>query len=279
MQQDIVGLSEYNDLVQARYRGVVVILMNSAPKRCLTILIHNNIQSKVVDYSCGSSLFFCGCLPGKLKKQNIRFVAIREGGKTMRRVFVILTVLSFLLALQVTSYAAPPVEGFMGVPWGASRQQVQKAMEERGFKLLEQRADGVVDTYQGTFTGQPAELNFQYEKNVFFYGSAAFLHVKGQSLDAALAYYQELKGLLTNKYGVPMVYADEYGREKVSRWEGLAAAATPPGQVSIQLMYGKVFYGTGYLGNGLYQATGVAVNYGIGSAWARQKAVKDVNDL
>jgi len=191
---------------------------------------------------------------------------------------VSIVLLMVLVLSALPAYAAPPLDGFIGVPWGASRQQVQKAMEERGFTLLEQRADGIVDTYRGTFTGQPAELKFQYEKNAYFAGTATFLHIKG-SFDASMAYYYELKGLLTAKYGTPTVYANAAGQESVCRWEGLPATATPQGQVNIQLRYGKVFYGTGYWGKGMYEADGVEVEYSIGSAWARQKAVKDINDL
>ena len=185
-----------------------------------------------------------------------------------------------LMVFTIPGYAAPPpVDGFIGVPWGASRQQVQKAMEERGFTLLEQRADGCVDTYQGTFTGQPAELKFQYENNVFFGGDASFLHIKGASLDAVQAYYLELKGMLTAKYGMPMELTDATGKTPVCLWERLPAVATPPGQVTIQARYGRVFYGTGYWGNGLYLASGVTVSYSIGSAWARMRNVKDSKDL
>lgn len=201
----------------------------------------------------------------------------------MRKIFGLFIVLTLFLVAQLTGYAAPPVEGFMGVPWGADRQQVQKAMEERGFKLLEQRADGVVDTYQGTFVDQPAQLKFQYYKNgsVFYSGSAAFLHVKGRSPDSAMAYYYELKGLLTAKYGTRTALAtDGSGRlEYASLWQGLPATATPSGQATIQLRHGPIIYGTGYWGNGLSEAYGVEVSYYMDSSWAHQKSVKDIKDL
>ena len=189
--------------------------------------------------------------------------------------FAVLMVLFVLSAMP--AYAAP-VDGFIGVPWGASRQEVQKVMQERGFTLLEQRADGIVDTYRGTFTGQPAELRFQYQNNVYFAGTAAFLHVKG-SFDGSMAYYYELKEQLTAKYGTPLTYNIASGSERSSRWEGLTTMATPPGRVFIHLRYGPVSYGTGYAGQGSFEANGVAVQYSIGSAWASQKAVKDHKDL
>jgi hypothetical protein len=204
----------------------------------------------------------------------------------MRAVCRVASVAILVMALFLFSgivFAGEPatVDGFIGVPWGASRQVVQKAMEERGFTLLEQRADGVRDKYRGTFTGQPAELEFHYQNDFFISGEANFLHVKGQSLDAARAYYLELKGMLTAKYGPPSQELIPYGgkTDVVSLWEELPTTATPPSQVTIQARYGQVFYGTGYLGDGGYLATGVTVWYRVPSSWANQKAVKDIKDL
>ena len=187
----------------------------------------------------------------------------------------------FLFSGIVFAGEPATVDGFIGVPWGASRQEVQKAMEERGFKLLEHRADVVLDYYLGTFTGQPAELVFQYQNELFIRGEANFLHVKGQSLDAARAYYLELKGMLTVKYGPPSQELIPYGGKTAvgCLWQELPTTATPPSQVTIHARYGQVLYGTGYLGNGGYMATGVSVTYNVPSSWASQKAVKDIKDL
>jgi len=197
----------------------------------------------------------------------------------MKKIFRTLIVLSLLLILQSTGYASPPVDGFIGVPWGSGRQEVQKLMAERSFTLLEQRADGVVDKYQGTFVGQPAELTFQYENNIFFRGEAAFLQVKGQSIDATRAYYTELRGMLTAKYGTPTrEYADASNMTVGSSWD-VPTTATPPGQVNIYARYGSVFYGTGYWGSGIYVASGVSLSYDIGSSWAHLKGNKHINEL
>lgn len=187
----------------------------------------------------------------------------------------------FLFSGVVFAGEAATVDGFIGVPWGASRQEVQKAMEERGFKLLEHGADVVLDYYLGTFTGQPAELVFMYQKELFISGEANFLHVKGQSLDAARAYYLELKGMLTAKYGPPSqcLSPGDGKPDVVCLWQELPTTATPPSLVTIQARYGQVLYGTGFLGNGGYMATGVTVKYYVPSSWASQKAVKDIKDL
>jgi|GEM_PF-3666922 len=197
----------------------------------------------------------------------------------MRKIFSAVIILGLLLVLQTTIQAAPAVDGFMGVPWGTSREQVQKAMEERGFTLLEQRSDGILDKYRGTFIGKPAELTLRYENNVFFGGEAAFLDVKGAEADVVRLHYMEMKELLTAKYGLPsQEYSDQNGKNVACQWD-LPTTATPPGRVIIYTWYGKAFYGTGYLGSGLYTDSGFTVRYSIGSTWARIKGGKDIKDL
>lgn len=194
----------------------------------------------------------------------------------MKNLFSAVLALSLLMLFTASSYAASSVDGFIGVPWGASRQQVQKAMEERGFTLLEQRADGFIDTYQGTFTGQSAQLTFIYEKNVFYKGEAAFLHVRDKDYYAVKAYYTELKGLLTAKYGPPMERSS-IGSQSLSysKWENLPATARHPGQVTIMLREGPELFWP----KKNHSSYSVIVSYDIGSSWARQIAVKDIKDL
>lgn len=210
-------------------------------------------------------------------------IILKRGAMDMKQkvaAFVVLFSLALCFSpLQTASQAAPTVDGFMGVPWGANHEQVQRAMEERGFTLLEQRADGIVDKYRGTFTGRPAELTFQYENNVFFEGEAAFLDVKGAESDVVRLHYMEMKELLTAKYGSPAKeYSAENGRNIACAWD-LPTTVTPSGRVTIYMWYGKAMYGTGYLGSGLYMDSGFTVRYSIGSTWARLKGGKDIKDL
>lgn len=184
-----------------------------------------------------------------------------------------------IAACTVTAHAAPPVDGFIGVPWGASREQVEKIMQGKDFTLLEKRSDGAVDTYHGTFADYPAELKFQYEKNVFFRGSAAFLDVKDRDLMIIKMRFIEMKNLLSLKYGLPNQELIPYGSKEVTGclWENIPTTVSPPGRISIYVYYGsKMVYGTGYLGNGMYMAPGLQVEYYIGSEWAKLKTLKDI---
>lgn len=182
----------------------------------------------------------------------------------------------FLFSGIVFGGEPPTVDGFIGVPWGASRQGVQKAMEERGFTLLEQRADGFSDTYRGTFTGQPAELEFLYEKNVFFRGEVTFLHISDKGYYVVKDYYNEIKDLLTAKYGLP-VERTSIGSQPLSysTWENLPATTRQPGQVRILLREGPVLLKS----SKSQYSHSVIVSYDIGVSWARQIAVKDIKDL
>jgi hypothetical protein len=193
----------------------------------------------------------------------------------MRKIISAAVALAFFAVLQATVYAAPPVDGFLGVPWGASRQQVQKAMEERGFTLLEQRADGYSDTYRGTFVGKAAELTFFYEEKIFYRGQAAFIHVKGRDYHTVKAWYAELRDLLAAKYGRPYERtALDANPVSYSKWENLPAAAEPPGRIKIFLQDGphKFRDGTDW-------AHTVIVSYDIGSSWVRQRTATDLKDL
>lgn len=197
----------------------------------------------------------------------------------MRKIISTVIILGLLLVLQTAGQAAPAVDGFMGVPWGANHEQVQKAMEARGFTLLEQRSDGIIDKYRGTFTGKPAELSFQFENNVFFEGEAAFLDVKGAQETVVRLSYLEMKQLLTAKYGsTAEEYTNADGESNACAWH-LPTTVTPSGRVTIYMWHGKAIYGTGYYGNGLYEDSGYTVRYSIGSTWARLKGGKDINDL
>lgn len=173
-------------------------------------------------------------------------------------------------AFTVTVYAAPPVDGFLGVRWGASRDQVEKAMRERGFTLLVQRSDVERDIYRGMFADYPAELEFQYEKNAFFSGTAAFLDVKGREPMIREQRYIEMKRLLALKYGPPSIESFGYrGVEYASIWENLSTTGSPPGRVSIQVRWITVLYSTGV-------SDGVGIEYSVGREWLKLKTAKDI---
>lgn len=197
----------------------------------------------------------------------------------MRKLFCTLFALSLFAVLTATSHAAPPaVDGFLGVPWGAGREQVAEEMAKNGFIMLEQRDDGYIDTYKGTFAGHPAELQFRYWNNVFYSGSANLLDTKNMEVNLLKIYYEDLKKLYSTKYG--SLDSEWYGTTADGRsvitgqasWERLPTTAIPSAPVKIRVYYGVVLFGTGY---GKPPARGIQLEYSIGEAWARLKTDKN----
>ena len=90
---------------------------------------------------------------------------------------IVLAVFSWLL-LVAPALAAPRVDGFADVPWGANVDQLKAVMDQRGATLQKQGPDRV--EYLGTFANEPARLIFYFDKNIFYQGEAELLNAKGK---------------------------------------------------------------------------------------------------
>ena len=121
------------------------------------------------------------------------------------KVFYLVVVFA-LLAVSVVMFsgiarAGAVPEGFAGIPWGASRATVAKAMAERYYpKDSESKAD--VYIYNGEFAGYKADLIFRFTNNKLYEGEALFLWHEPNSwrIDQ---YFSELEAQLIQKYGSP----------------------------------------------------------------------------
>ena len=204
------------------------------------------------------------------KRRNIEqvrsFTKFIKEDTSMRKLFCAVLILSVLLLTQIPSYAQrPAVDGFLGVPWGASKAQVQAAMAKKGFALLKQ-VSAEEDVYQGTFAGHPAELTFYYKKNVFYCGSA-FLQPGGENVVEST--YYEMVELCKAKYGRPDKMRDYMPGLIMAGtcvWKDMPATATPPGKVDIFIVGGKP-------GSRGEERLGVRVQFEIGMGWALLKTV------
>jgi hypothetical protein len=162
------------------------------------------------------------------------------------QVFYLVVVLA-LLAVSVVmfsgvAWADGTCEGFVGVPWGASKEQVQAAMANKGFPLIEHWTSDC-DVYRGTFAGYPAELKFFFEKNVFYSGRAEFLDRTSTEPQQAGLVYEEIKRLFQAKYGLYNYELctgtgcdkarahDDYNR--FCTWKDITSTATSHGTVEI----------------------------------------------
>jgi len=132
----------------------------------------------------------------------------------MRKVLGVAVVVCLLLTLQAIAFAAPPVEGFMGVPWGAGRDQVDKAMAEQGFVKLAKPdwcasvpgnalCDPGLVNYDGRFAGERAEIRFLFQNKALYEGWVALFASETIYLQDQVNAYTRMKALLTEKYGPP----------------------------------------------------------------------------
>jgi hypothetical protein len=194
----------------------------------------------------------------------------------MKRFFAITVPLSLcLLFWFMPLHAAPAVDGFAGVPWGASKKQVQKVMKAKGYAFLEEQTEGSRHTekYKGAFAGEPADLIFSFKNNLFCGGTADILAVAKTNVRwRIMMVFNQIKQLIFAKYG-PATTEEEYVDKNnnwvgyQAKWKNLAAAATPPGLVEISLRYGKFW--------DLFAhriKSGLHVDYSIGENWANMKA-------
>lgn len=126
----------------------------------------------------------------------------------------------FMAGLFVgASHAAVP-DGFLGVPWGASRDQIIKTMNERGFTT--QGAIGSADrppstlVFRGAFADQACQLEFYLMSNALYKGRASHLGLL-QPPGAQLALYRQMVKQIGVKYGPPQ--SDNVQEDKTNTGE------------------------------------------------------------
>lgn len=114
-------------------------------------------------------------------------------------VMSLLTVSSFAFAGLAKAGAVP--DGFIGVPWGASADQVKQIMNERGYTQLKGSATGLL-VFKGAFAGVPCQLLFYLIANSFYSGTAEICSRSGYALRPQSTYKQTVD-MLSEKYGPP----------------------------------------------------------------------------
>jgi hypothetical protein len=72
------------------------------------------------------------------------------------------------MAFAIPAGAAGP-DGFAGVPWGATLDQVDQAMRDRGFQQLSSPASNI-RFYSGSFGGYGGTLQFNFFRNALYAG-------------------------------------------------------------------------------------------------------------
>jgi len=121
--------------------------------------------------------------------------------KSKISILVILFSLVLLCCTVSVSSASPVPEGFVGVPWGASRAQVVRIMSERGWQRLNGAAP-TQEAFNGAFNGMPGQLTFVFAGESFVEGRAELLaRVPERSMAFTAKKYEETVKDLTEKYG------------------------------------------------------------------------------
>jgi len=84
-------------------------------------------------------------------------------------------------AVAVCTAATVVPDGFIGIPWGSNREQIVKAMNDRGYTAEEtipaQGTPPATLLYRGAISGQSCQLEFYLLNNTFHRGRATYLGV------------------------------------------------------------------------------------------------------
>ena len=126
------------------------------------------------------------------------------------------------LVTHQSSHAAS-VDGFIGVPWGATQQQIDNAMREKGFSHHE-----FMPYYVGSFAGYPAPaVSFQVRHNAFYEGQASICHTSENSgYREVEECSQKIVSMISDKYGQPTSRRSTHSNAFFLYWEGLHDAVS-----------------------------------------------------
>lgn len=110
-----------------------------------------------------------------------------------------------LLSLSVAAKAAPPVDGVLGIPWGASRDQVERAMADQGFGKLPAPAYEFLDPtnlyYSGQYAADPAKFTIYFKNRAVYRISVELSRSNSNNASVVYQSYSVMKGALADKYG------------------------------------------------------------------------------
>ena len=115
-------------------------------------------------------------------------------------VVLVLLAISVVMFSGIAQAGAVP-EGFVGVPWGASREQIIKTMSERGYKQLTNNARPNELDFEGDFLGVKCFHLYFYLSANSFYEGAAYGCGRSDVHWLTKKYYEQIFNKLNEKYG------------------------------------------------------------------------------
>ncbi len=154
----------------------------------------------------------------------------------------IITVIVLCLIMVTHSYAAhaaPGPDGFAGVPWEASQQQVAQAMAAQGFSEFNnsfspQKDGSIIVSYQGDLDGVAGIYYFAFLNGAFYGGTFGFL--TGDGGDSERDTYTKFLSIIQSKYGVSTRTGQANPNGAYNVWDGLQAQGSSD-KIQIYLEY------------------------------------------
>lgn len=141
--------------------------------------------------------------------------------RATKRNFCLGILLVFLISINSNALAASSPEGFVGVPWGASRSQVKQLMNERGWERCTDSPQ-TEEVFKGSFNGLSGDLHFVIVGNALVEGAADPLaRYPLRNSTATQREYERTIKSLTEKYGPPQkteVNGMSYSGNNVVAW-------------------------------------------------------------
>ena len=112
---------------------------------------------------------------------------------------ILILILAIVFSLNTSSQT---LDGFLGIPFGSSKEVVKKAMLLMGSKLNLEGSDNDYLSFTGTnFAGrQTSSIGFRFVNNKFH---TASVFIEPYSESQAVKLYKNIKAELTEKYYTP----------------------------------------------------------------------------
>lgn len=170
-------------------------------------------------------------------------------------VILIFLTISFVQSIWAQQGRAT-ADGFVGVPWGSTREQTKSILQKKGYRLITNKVAFYhdADLYSGSFAGEASDLYFHYRGEDYFYmGSAYLVGYKGQGTDIAKVGYYNVIKVMKAKYGnCDREYSTVRGEVFGCSWGNLSTSKPPHGIVSIDVQAGAIGDPSGRASTGVH---------------------------
>jgi hypothetical protein len=124
----------------------------------------------------------------------------------------VLSLLSVAMFFGIANAGAVP-DGFAEVPWGASRAQVEKTMNENGYQQITSTQPGQLK-FKGAFAGERCILTFRFIAGSFYDGTATFDMDTHPLIPQRVV--KHMVNMISEKYGQPQTRESEKDRTNVT---------------------------------------------------------------